>query len=305
MRILLSGATGLVGSAVTRHLEQEDHQIVGLSRAESTVASTGSSTSGRPPTLLWDAIGAADLEDLDAVVHLAGENIAGRRWSRQQMARIRDSRVDRTRQLCELLAQTGRPPKVVVCASGAGFYGDRGEEVCSEQSPAGSGFLPATCIAWEGAADPARAAGIRVVHLRLGMVISGVGGALAKMLPPFRLGLGGRVGHGRQYMSWIGIQDVVGIVAHALTDEELAGPVNAVSPNPVTNAEFTKTLGRVLGRPAVIPVPAPALRLLLGRMAEDLLLASTRVVPQRLLDGDYPFVHPELEPCLRTVLRRA
>ena len=304
MRVLVSGAGGLVGSALTSRLEQEDHQIVRLGRSARAGGSPPVDESGAR-SLTWDALNAADLEDLDAVVHLAGENVAGRRWSREQMVRIRDSRVDPTRRLCELLARTQSRPKVVVCASGAGFYGDRGDRVCTEESPPGNGFLSDTCVEWEEAGDAARAAGIRVVHLRLGMVLSAAGGALGKMLPPFRLGVGGRIGHGRQYMSWIAIQDVVEVILRALSDEEWSGPVNAVTPNPVTNAEFTRILGSVLRRPTVIPVPAPVLRLLLGKMADDLLLASTRVIPQRLLDRDYPFLYPELEPCLRSLLRQA
>ncbi len=300
MRILVSGASGLVGSAVIRRLQQDAHEVVGLGRSAPARVADREDAFGHH--LTWDGLTVSSLEGLDAVVHLAGENIAGRRWTRSQMAKIRDSRTAPTHRLCELLAMTERPPKVVVCASGAGFYGDRGDEVCTEQSPPGSGFLPATCIEWEGAADPARAAGIRVVHLRLGMVLSVEGGALAKMLPPFRLGLGGRIGHGRQYMSWLALQDVVGVIILALGDEELAGPVNAVSPNPVTNAEFTRILGRVLRRPTLFPVPAVSLRLLLGKMADDLLLASTRVEPRLLLDRDYRFDHPELEPCLRSLL---
>ena len=295
MRILVSGATGLIGSALTSHLETKGHRIVSLVR---------SSRGSVYDEVNWDRLAAADLAEMDAVVHLAGENIAGGRWTGARMRRIRSSRVDRTLQLCQLMAQAAESPRVLVCASGAGYYGDRGEEVCTEGSAAGSGFLPETCIAWEAACDPAREAGIRVVHLRLGMVLSTAGGALKKMLPPFRLGLGGRVGNGRQFISWIGMEDVVGVIQAVVDDYRLVGPVNAVAPNPVTNAEFTRTLGATLGRPTIVPAPAAAVRLLLGRMADDLLLASTRVMPQRLIDLGYPFAHPELEPCLRALLQR-
>ncbi len=292
MRILVSGATGLVGAALTTHLSGAGREVVPLGR---------SSGAGR---LCWDTLAADQLEGLDAVVHLAGESIAGRRWTRRQMARIRDSRVLPTARLSELLAATSRRPPVLVCASGAGYYGDRGDEVCTEDSDPGLGFLPETCIAWEGASTPARDAGIRVVHMRFGMVLSADGGALAKMLPPFRFGLGGRIGHGRQYVSWIGMADVVEALARALDDPDLDGPVNTVAPAPVTNAEFTRVLAGVLGRPAVFPAPASMLRLMLGRMANDLLLASTRVEPRRLLDRGFRFVQPDLESCLHALLPR-
>ena len=235
-------------------------------------------------------------------MHLAGENIAVRRWTPAQKARIRDSRVQGTRLLAQSLARLQQPPTVMVCASAIGFYGDRGEELLTEGSAPGSGFLTDTCRAWEAAAQPASEKDIRVVNLRLGVVLSPGGGALAKMLLPFRLGVGGKIGSGRQYMSWIEIDDVVGVIHYALTTDELRGPVNAVAPNPVTNREFTKTLGRVLSRPTIFPMPAFAARLAFGEMADELLLASTRVKPARLQNSGYYFRHPRLEDALRHLL---
>jgi uncharacterized protein (TIGR01777 family) len=243
-----------------------------------------------------------DLEGLDGLVHLAGENIAAGRWTAGQKARIRDSRVNSTRLLSETLAQLSRPPKVLVCASAIGFYGDRGTDLMSEDSPAGGGFLAEVCEAWEAASQPARDAGIRTVLLRIGVVLSPAGGALAKMLLPFRLGAGGVIGTGDQYWSWIGLDDVVGAIHHALISDTLEGAVNAVAPQPVTNREFTKILGRVLSRPTLVPLPGFAARLALGEMADALLLASTRVEPVRLLASGYTFRHPKLEGALRHCL---
>ncbi|MFQ5915907.1 MAG: TIGR01777 family oxidoreductase, partial [Nitrospinota bacterium] len=239
---------------------------------------------------------------MDAAVHLSGENIGEGRWTAAKKAAIRDSRVKSTRLLAETLARLEQPPRVFVCASAVGYYGDRGEEVLREESPLGSGFLPDLSLEWESAAEPAVQKGIRVVHLRNGIVLSPKGGALAKMLPPFKLGLGGKLGSGRQYVSWISLDDMVGVIRHALERESLSGPVNAVAPNPVTNAEFTQTLGRVLSRPTVFQVPAFTLRLAFGEMADAALLASARVEPARLLASGYSFRHPELEGALRHIL---
>jgi hypothetical protein len=237
-------------------------------------------------------------------VHLAGENIAARRWSAKQKARIRDSRVVGTRLLCHALATAAAPPQFVICASAIGYYGDRVDEWLTEDSSPGTSFLCQVCRDWEAAADPARAAGIRVVHLRLGVILSANGGALAKMLLPFQLGVGGIVGNGRQFYSWIAIDDVVEAIQHAIGQPELRGPVNTVAPNPVTNDEFTKTLGRVLRRPTIFPMPAFAARLAFGEMADELLLASARVSPQLLIDSGYEFRFPLLESTFRHVLGR-
>ena len=297
IKILVSGSTGLIGSALVPFLTTDGHKVIRLIRAE---------TRPGQAAVHWDpAAGKIDsnaLEGLDAVVHLAGENIAARRWTPAQKARIRDSRVQGTRLLAQSLARLQQPPTVMVCASAIGFYGDRGEELLTEASAPGSGFLTDTCRDWEAAAQPASEKGIRVVNLRLGVVLSPGGGALAKMLLPFRLGVGGKIGSGRQYMSWIEIDDVVGVIHYALTTDELRGPVNAVAPNPVTNREFTKTLGRVLSRPTIFPMPAFAARMAFGEMADQLLLSSTRVKPARLQNSGYYFRQPRLEDALRHLL---
>jgi uncharacterized protein (TIGR01777 family) len=243
-----------------------------------------------------------DLDGVDALIHLAGENIAATRWNAATKKRIRDSRVEGTRVLCEGLAKLTRAPRVLLSASAVGYYGDRGDEILSEDSPSGSGFLAAVARDWEAATEPAAAAGIRVVRMRFGVILSPRGGALAQMLTPFRLGGGGRIGSGRQWWSWISIDDAASAIQHAIMTESLSGPVNGVAPNPVTNAEFTHTLGQVLGRPTLIPMPAFAARLALGEMADELLLASARVLPTKLLESHYRFQHPTLDVALRHLL---
>ncbi len=298
MRVLVTGSTGLVGSALCTALSTGGHALTRLVRE---------SPRSRQPEITWDpasgVIDAAKLEGFDAVVHLAGENIAAGRWTDQQKARIRDSRVQGTLLLCETLASLQEKPQVLVCASAIGYYGNRGDEVVDESSPAGSPkFLVDVCQAWEAAAEPARAAGIRVVHLRLGVVLSPNGGALAKMLLPFKLGAGGVLGDGKQTMSWIVLDDAVGAIQHCLETDSLMGPVNAVAPKAVTNREYTKTLGKVLSRPTIFPMPAAVARLAFGQMADELLLASTHVRPTRLLESKYVFRYPQLEGALRHVL---
>jgi uncharacterized protein (TIGR01777 family) len=248
---------------------------------------------------------AAKLEGIDAFVHLAGENIATGRWTDAKKARIRQSRVDGTRQVAEALASRERKPSVLICASAIGYYGDRGDSRMTESDPPGEGFLADVCKAWEEAANPARDAGIRVVHLRFGVVISRDGGALPKMLTPFRFGLGGCVGSGRQYWSWISIHDVVGTILHAIDHESLRGPVNTVAPESVTNKEFTKVLGEVMHRPTIFPLPRFVARLAMGEMADDLLLSSTRVVPEKLIESGYQFLYPNLDGALRHELDAA
>jgi uncharacterized protein (TIGR01777 family) len=296
MNILVTGASGLIGTALGPSLTSRGHEVTRLVRGQSP--SEGKSARWDP---MAGSIDASALAGVDAVVHLAGENIA-ERWTAAKKARIRDSRVKGTQLLCETLTRLPSPPKVLVSASAIGYYGDRGEETLTDDSPPGRGFLPEVCRAWEAAAEPARQQGIRVVHLRLGVVLSAAGGALAKMLPPFRLGLGGVLGSGRQYMSWIALDDVVGAIQHAIVTDALQGPTNAVAPNAVTNQEFTKTLGKVLGRPTAIPLPAFGARLMFGEMADELLLASARVQPTKLLASGYQFRYPELEDALRHVL---
>lgn len=302
LKIIVTGATGLVGSALVPALIAGGHTVTRLVRG--STRSAGANASGVSDAK-WNpdekTIDAAALEAHDAAVHLAGESIMGR-WTDEKKRRIRDSRVKGTRLLAETLAQLERKPRVLVSASAIGFYGNRGDELLTEESAAGKDFLGEVCRAWEAATEPAEAAGMRVVHVRIGVVLSKDGGALAQMLPPFKMGVGGKVGGGGQYMSWIALDDLVKIIMRALTDETLRGPVNAVAPRAVTNAEFTKTLGRVLGRPTIFPVPEFAVRLLFGEMGETLLLSSTRVEPVRLRESGYEFAHTELEGALHHVL---
>ena len=297
MKIGVTGSTGLVGSALVPLLATHGHDVVGLRRyTESAKDQEG-----------WDPnTGRITVSNtaLDALVHLAGENIAGGRWNAARKSRIRDSRVDGTRRLAETLAGQAQRPHTLVDASAIGYYGDRGDERLIESSNAGEGFLPEVCHAWEAATAPARDAGIRVVHLRIGIVLTPAGGALAQMLLPFKMCVGGVIGPGRQYMSWIALDDVLAAIRHALQTETLDGPVNAVAPQPVTNAEFTSTLGRVLRRPTVMPLPAFFARLAFGEMADALLLSSTRVQPARLEETGFTFQYPELEAALRHVLER-
>ncbi|HXE76338.1 MAG TPA: TIGR01777 family oxidoreductase [Candidatus Xenobia bacterium] len=296
MNIVVSGASGFIGSALVASLRAGGHKVTPLVRYYPRAGEQA---------LYWDPKGgkleAAGLENRDAVIHLAGEPITGR-WSPAKKQRIRDSRVDGTRLIASTLAELHLKPKVLVCASAVGYYGDRGDEVLREESVAGKNFLASTCVEWEAAAQPAADAGIRVVHLRIGVVLHPKGGALKQMLLPFKLGLGGRVGSGKQWWSWIALDDVIGAFEHALTNQSLRGPVNAVAPQAVTNAEFTQTLGRVLSRPTLFPLPAFAARLALGEMADELLLSSARVEPARLIAAGYAFRYPRLEPALRHLL---
>lgn len=298
MRVAVSGSTGLVGSALCAHLEERGDRVIRL------VRSSGSSASG---TIPWNPAAGelepSSLEGCDAVVHLSGENLSHGRWTRERRKRILTSRVASTQLLATALASLRHPPQVFVCASAIGFYGDRGEELLTEESAAGrEGFLPEVCRAWEEAAGPAVGAGIRVVNLRIGVVLSPLGGALPKMARPFRFGLGGRLGSGRQFVSWITLVDLVGCFSRVLEDAALSGPVNAVAPHPVTNGEFTAALARHYGKPARLPAPAFLLNLALGQMAPELLLASTRVVPARLLAAGHAFRHPELARALGELL---
>lgn len=302
MLVAVTGSTGLVGGALAPRLAAGGHRVVRLVRSTTTALLPGERA------VSWDpdagAIDSTGLVGVDAVVHLAGESIARGRWTEARKRRIRASRVGSTRLLAEALARLARPPRVLVAASATGYYGDRGDLVLREDSAPGSGFLAGVCREWEAAAEPAARRGIRVVHLRIGLVLSRDGGALAALLTPFRLGAGGPVGSGAQWWSWITLDDLLGAILHALATEPLAGPVNAVAPNPVTNREFAKTLGRVLRRPALLPLPAFAARLVLGEMAGALLLASARVVPARLQATGYAFREPALEGALRRELGR-
>ncbi|MBX3437919.1 MAG: TIGR01777 family oxidoreductase [Planctomycetaceae bacterium] len=292
--IAVSGAGGLIGSMLVEQLPTQGRSVIRLVRETPRSAIH---------EVQWDTEGGlvnpTRLEGIFGVVHLAGENIAGGRWTEDRKRRIRESRVQGTETLCRNLALLHRKPKVLVCASAIGYYGDRGDEMLDESSPAGHGFLPGVCQEWEQATAPAAEAGIRVVNLRFGIVLSTAGGALEKMLTPFKMGAGGKVGSGKQYWSWVALADVVGAIVHALDCETISGPVNVVSPNAVTNAEFTETLGRVLHRPTVLPMPAFAARLALGEMADELLLASAHVVPSQLQRTGYDFQFPDLQECLQ------
>jgi hypothetical protein len=296
VKILITGSTGLIGSALIPVLTKEGHTLVRLVRSK-----PGSNEFEWNPEA--GTIDTTALTGADAVMHLAGENIA-ERWTIEKKARVKNSRVKGTRTLCEALARLTQPPEVLVCASAIGYYGHRGQEILREESAPGSGFLPEVCLEWEAATESAIQKGIRVVNLRIGMVLSPAGGALAKMLLPFQMGVGGIIGSGEQYMSWITLDDVVEIIDYALTTDTLKGPVNTVAPKAVTNKEFTKTLGRVLARPTIFPMPAFAARLAFGEMADELLLASTRVEPAKLIATGYHFRYPELEGALRHVLKK-
>lgn len=299
MRILVSGSSGLVGSALVPALGEAGHAVGRLVRPGASL---------RPGDVAWDpaegTIDRAALEGADAVVHLAGESIFGR-WTAGKKRRIVESRVPATALLAGALAALARRPRVFVSASGAHFYGDRGTEVLTEASPTGQGFLAETCRAWEAAAQPAVRAGIRVVQLRSGIVLTRHGGVLGVMLLPFGLGLGGPLGNGRAYWSWIALPDTIRMIRFAVETDLLVGPVNAATPNPVTNAEFSGILARVLHRPAWLRVPPFALRLVFGRdAADELMLSSTRLAPARLAASGFEFRYPELESALRAVLAK-
>lgn len=293
MRILVSGSTGLIGEAFVAAAVKRGDEITRLSRRNAVTA----------PRVLWDPVTGQIplrlLEGFDAVVHLAGESIAAGRWTAARKKRIRDSRVYGTSNLVKALTSLERPPRIFLSASAIGFYGDRGNDVLSEDSVAGEGFLPSVCRNWEAAADPLRSAGLRVAHARFGIVLSRRGGALPKMLLPFRLGLGGAMGNGRQWWSWVALPDVVEALLHILNNDSLSGPVNVTAPGAVTNRAFTDTLGRVLRRPTVMPLPGFVARLLMGEMASALLLASARVEPRRLAQSGFQFRFPDLATALK------
>ncbi len=295
--VAVTGASGLVGHRLCDALRGRQMPVLALTR--------GKPGEGEAQWSVESGLVQPEaFSDVRAVVHLAGENISSGRWTEEQKRKIRSSRVQGTASICRSLATLSPRPEVLVCASAIGYYGNRGDEVMTEESAPGTDFLSEVCTAWEAAAEPAREAGIRVLHLRFGVILSRDGGALQEMLIPFRLGLGGRVGSGRQYMSWISLDDVVGAIIHTLERDDLSGPMNVVAPNPVTNQEFTKTLGRFLGRPTVFPLPAFVARLAMGQMADELLLSSTRVAPDRLIASGYEFQHPNLEEALRSILNR-
>lgn len=294
MRVAITGATGLIGTALRASLAADGHEVRILTRSPRAAGEFRFD----PAAGVLDP---AALESADAVVHLAGEPIA-QRWTDTVRRRIRDSRVNGTRLVAAAIAAMARPPRVLVSGSAVGYYGERGDETLLESSLPGNDFLSEVCVAWEAAAAPAREAGIRVVHPRIGVVLSEKGGALQRLLLPFRLGVGGRVGSGDQWMSWISLADTVGALRHTIDDADVEGPVNITGPAPATNAEFTRTLAAVLHRPAFLPVPAFALRIAFNEMADATLMASQRAMPGRLTDAGFAFRHRSLDGALRAVL---
>ena len=303
MKVAVSGAGGLVGSHLLPVLSANGHEVLPMVRS-----APWDSQSSSDSQIYWNPgegqIDARGLSGVDAVIHLAGENVAQGRWNPAKKHRIRESRVAGTKLICDTLAGLDSKPHTIVCASAIGFYGDHGDDEMTETSLPGRGFLADVCRDWEDSCRDAREAGIRVVNARIGVVLSPEGGALAKMLGPFKMGVGGIVGSGRQFWSWVSIEDVVRALHFALIEESLAGPVNIVSPEPVRNSEFTRTLGQRLRRPTILPMPALAAKVVLGQMAEDLLLSSTRVLPIRLVEAGYEFRHPTLDVALSELLDR-
>lgn len=293
MRTLISGSTGLIGRALVRRLEADGHEVVRLVRPETTGGVSG---------VTWDpATGVLDpseFEGFDAVVHLAGENIADRRWSDEQKRRIRDSRVVGTTLLSTTLASLNSPPSVFICASAGGYYGDRSDEILKDSAVPGTDFIASATKEWEEACQPAAEAGIRVANLRISVVLTSSGGMLKRVLPIFKLGFGGKLGSGSQYFSWITLQDAIESIVWTAENDEISGGINITSPNPVTNAEFTRALGRALGRPSIFSVPRFALRVMQGDLS-DVVLSSLRMEPERLVESGFEFSHPEIEDALR------
>lgn len=298
MKVLVTGSSGLIGSALLTELKRRGNSVHVLVRNESQRG---------PNTIFWNPasaiLEATDLEGFEAVVHLAGESLAAGRWTQSRLNSIRNSRIASTQLLCRTLAKLSHPPRVLASASAIGFYGSRADEVLTEESATGSGFLAELGVEWEETAKSAADSGIRVALLRFGLVLSSDGGALEKMLTPFRFCLGGSLGTGRQFWSWIEIDDAIRAICHTLEMADLSGPVNIVSPQPVSNREFTKTLGHVLSRPAICTVPSAALRLVMGRMADEAILSSARVKPERLIESGFQFRHPDLTGALEHLLK--
>ena len=294
MKVAIAGASGLVGSALTPVLKKMGAQITRLVRSQPKAGE-----------IEWhpnqDEVSSGSLEGFDVIINLAGENIAVR-WTDDQKRKIRDSRVNGTHLLSEAIAKLTKKPRVFVCASATGIYGDRDDETLDEQSESGGGFLAGVCREWEKACEPASKAGVRVVNLRFGPILAREGGMLAKLLTPFKMGMGGKVGTGRQYISWVAIEDAIQAVKLAIEDASINGPLNVVSPNPVTNEEFTRTLGHVLNRPTALAMPAFAARIAFGEMADEMLLASQKVLPRKLLNAGFHFGYAELETTLKQLL---
>jgi len=296
MKIIVTGASGLVGTALVPYLRKQGHEVARLVRTREEASDE----------IYWDPhageLNPDDLNEFDAIIHLAGANVAEGRWTEKRKREILESRVNGLRTLNEALRLCSEGPKTLVSASATGYYGNRGDDVLDETNESGTGFLADVCREWEGGLRDIESLGLRTVSLRLGIVLSRNGGALGKMLPAFKFGLGGRLGSGKQWMSWISVEDLLRVVNYVLMEIAIRGAVNVVSPEPVTNAEFTKTLARALRRPAVFPVPAVMLRLLFGQMADEALLASTRVKPQLLQASGFSFTHERLESALQSIL---
>lgn len=293
-RILISGASGLIGSALVSSLESHGCKVTRLVRRET----------GGVNEVRWDPMHAVPpdlVSGFDTIIHLSGESVAGR-WTAKKKKRIRDSRIVSTQDLSNALTKAATPPKTFICASAIGYYGSRGDEILNEESPSGTGFLAEVCREWEAATEVAAHAGIRSVNLRIGLVLSPNGGALKQMLLPFRLGLGGKIGSGRQWWSWIHGEDLVCAVHHILQNESLKGPVNMTAPSPVTNSEFTQILAGMLKRPAILPVPVFAARLAFGEFAEEGLLASARVQPAKLITSGFNFTYNKVQDALKNLL---
>jgi uncharacterized protein (TIGR01777 family) len=297
MKILITGSHGLVGKTLISELVKDGHEIVSLVRHKSEGASE----------IEWHpnqrSIDSERVSGFDVVVHLAGESIASGRWTDEKKRKIRESRVDGTTLLSRALAQSSKAPAAFISASAIGYYGNRADELLNEKSAPGNDFLAEVCVAWERATGEAEARGVRTVHARFGIILDQEGGALAKMLTPFRMGVGGRIGDGKQWMSWIALVDVIKGLKFVIENESIAGPVNFVAPNPVTNGEFTKTLGDALSRPTLFPMPSFAVRLAFGEMADALLLSSAKVEPKRLQESGYRFEFENLQPALAAILK--
>ncbi len=299
MKILITGSSGMIGTALSIYLSSKGHDIVRLTRSKSDPEEN--KYNWIPEAGIIDTSG---LEGINAVVHLAGENISSGRWTDEKKARIRRSRVKGTKFLCESLARLNNKPEVVICASAIGYYGERGDEILTEDSGNGEGFLAEVCSEWENAIGFCSSSGVRTSCLRTGLVLSMDGGALPRMLAPFKMGAGGTLGSGKQYMSWIALDDLLSVIEFVLLDKNISGPVNAAAPNPVTNREFTKTLGSVLKRPALFSMPSFAARLIFGEMGDQLLLSSTRVIPEKLRQNGFRFRFEKIEAAIRSLLNK-
>jgi uncharacterized protein len=297
MKILLSGSNGLVGSELKNDLTNKGHNVISLIRNKNHESNS---------SVYWDyenkILDLDNLNEIDCVIHLAGENISAKRWTEKQKKKILESRTQSTNFLIKSISKLERKPHSFICSSAIGYYGNRGEEVLIEESEKGTGFLSDVCQDWERCTLPAKEAGMRVVNLRFGVVLSEKGGALKKMLLPFKFGVGGKIGTGKQYISWISIEDTIRVIDFCLKNDKINGPINVVAPNPVTNYELTKSLGKILNRPTLFPLPAFAARLVLGEMADELLLASTRVEPAILLKYGFDFKHTALDKALDKII---